>query len=305
MKYLTLLLFLCPLFTTAQKEWWKEFPAKPDNYVTDDADVLNSREEELLNSKLRAFEDSTSNQLFIYLAGSLNGKNLEDYSKKIFNTWGIGQKDKNNGILIAIFINDRKYRIQIGYGLEAALPSDLTLQIQDNDMRPHFKEKNYYEGIDAGVDQLIYFSKNAYVPPSPLKKIKIPLAITALAGIVLFIVNLSFLKKWNNQPKRKRKYLLLSILFLVSPVILIVIISSFKTAETNFLLMPALAGAFALLLLCVVSNDKNEIRYDYETDEAYERRMRERELRESSSSDDSSGSGGGGSSDRGGSSSSW
>lgn len=94
MKYFICILLLYPVFVNGQKDWWKEFPTKPTNYVTDEADLLTQQEEKLLNSKLRAFEDSTSNQLFIYLASSLHGKNLEDYSKKIFNTWGIGKKIK-------------------------------------------------------------------------------------------------------------------------------------------------------------------------------------------------------------------
>jgi len=308
MKYLaTTLLLFSLVVANAQKNWWKEFPAKPDNYVTDDADVLNSEEEELLNNKLRAFEDSTSNQLFIYVATSLTGKNLEDYSKTIFNTWGIGQKDKNNGILIAIFISDREYRIQVGYGLEAVLTSEVTLQIQDEDMRHFFQADNFYEGIDAGVDKLIYYSNHEYEPPSPFKKIQIPLAITELAGMILFFVNVFSLRKWNNQRKRKRTYLLICILLLVAPVILIAIISSFQPTEPHVLLVPPVVGAFALLFLCMIINDKNEIRYDHETDDAYDRRMRERESREnnSSSSDDSFRGGGGGSSDSGGSSSRW
>ncbi|MBI3219416.1 MAG: TPM domain-containing protein [Bacteroidetes bacterium] len=307
MKHLILALFLFPLFVNGQG-----FPKKPTNYVTTfdpfytNKSYLSKKQEEALNAKLRAFEDSTSSQLFIYITGGLYANDLEDYSREIFNTWGIGQKDKNNGILIAIFIEDRQYRIQVGYGLEAALPSDLCKQIQDEHMGPHFKKADYFEGINAGVDQLIFYSRHEYRPPSAFEQMKIPIIVTFLVGIILLIINLSSLKKWSNQPKRKQKYLILGILFLVIPMILAIVINSFQT-EAHYLMIAILLGSFAELLLCIVINDKGEVRYDYESDAAYERRMREQAARESSSSDSSSdsGSGGGGSSGSGGSSSSW
>jgi len=305
MKYFFPLLILFALYANGQG-----FPKKPTNYVTTfdpfytKKSFLSTLEEERLNAKLRAFEDSTSNQLFIYVTTSLYGKNLEDYSREIFNTWGIGQKGKNNGILIAIFINDRKYRIQVGYGLEAALPFGLCRQIQDEYMGPHFKKENYYEGINAGIDQLIHYSRHEYKPPTAFKQMQTPIIITFLVALVVFVLNLLSLKKWNNLPKRKQKYLLLGILFLAIPVILTFVTTTFQT-EPFFFLIPILVGAFAEILLCVVINDKGEVKYDYESDAAYERRMqRERDSSSSDSSSDS-GSGGGGSSDRGGSSSSW
>ncbi len=299
MKHFIFFLLLYPLLASGQ-----DFPKKPTNYVTDNANILTQREQELLNVKLRAFEDSTSNQLFIYLDDRYN-TDLEDYSKKIFNTWGIGQKDKNNGILIAIFVRDREYRIQVGFGLEAALSAELCRQIQDEHMGPHFKENNFYEGINAGVDKLIYYSRHEYKPPSPLEKMQTPLLVASLAGLVLFVINLFSVKKWNNQPRRKGKYLLLSILFLAIPVALTIAISFFSAIESFYILLPVFLGTFAQLLLCVTINDKDEIKYDNETDSAYERRMRMERDRSSNSSDDNFSGGGGGDSDRGGSSSSW
>jgi uncharacterized protein len=284
MKYLTIILLLFPLFVSGQTNEWRKFPAKPTNYVTDQADILTPYEEEQLNTKLRAFENSTSNQLFIYIAGSIQGRNLEAYSKEIFNTWGVGQKDKNNGILIAIFISDRKYRIQIGYGLEAILPSALTKQIQDDDMRSHFREKDFYEGINAGVDQLIYYSKNEFKPRSPYYNLWIAAGVAYAISILFFIINLLSLRKWINQPKRRKKNIL---------------------ACTIFLLVPFL-GTIVQIGMCTVINDKKESEYDLETDDLHEKRMRREKLSSGGSSSGSSFSGGGGgSSGSGGSSSGW
>lgn len=88
-------------------------------------------------------------------------------SQEIVGAWDIGQKGKNNGVLITVFINDLKFRIHTGYGIEGILPDLLTKRIQDEDMRPSFKQKNYYEGINNGVDKLIYYSKHEY-NPNPL-----------------------------------------------------------------------------------------------------------------------------------------
>jgi len=306
MKYLISLLLLLPLYGNGQG-----FPDKPTSYVTiydpffPLKPVISKSEEELLNAKLRAFEDSTSNQLFIYITGGLYAKNMEDYSREIFNTWGIGQKDKNNGILIAIFIHDRKYRLQVGYGLEAALPSELCRKIQDVYMGPHFKKENYYEGINAGIDQLIYFSRHEYKPPTAFEQMQTPIIGFFLTCIVLFAINLASLKKWSNQPKRRQKYLLLSISFLAGAVLLSVIANFILTEH---ILTPLILGTVLEVFLCVVINDKSEVKYDNESDYAYERRMRQELLRADRSNSDSSsdrGSGGGGSSGSGGSSSSW
>lgn len=154
-----LALLLLPFFTFSQER----YPVKPDNYVTDRANSLNSEQVNALNTKLKAFEDSTSNQIFVYITSSLNGEDLQQLSQDIFHNWHIGQKGKNNGVLIAIFVEDHKFRIQTGYGLEGNLPDLLTKKIQDEHMRPKFKEKDYYGGINDGIDQLIYFCGHQYV----------------------------------------------------------------------------------------------------------------------------------------------
>lgn len=159
MKHLFWVLFICQFAAFAGN-----FPAKPLNYVTDEANVIDAADEVLLNKKLHAFQDSTSSQIFVYIASSLEGADIMQLSQEIFRAWDIGQKGKNNGVLIAVFINDHKFRIHNGYGMEGVLPDLLTKRIQDEDMRPSFKQNNYYEGINNGVDKLIYYSKHEYNP---------------------------------------------------------------------------------------------------------------------------------------------
>ncbi|MBK7817949.1 MAG: TPM domain-containing protein [Sphingobacteriaceae bacterium] len=139
-----------------------EFPAVPNNYVTDEAQILEPNEEGRLNSILRNFEDSTSIQLFVYTSPALNGFVMADVCQEIFHKWKIGHKNTHNGVLIGIFLNDHAFRIHTGYGMEGVLPDLLTKRIQDESMRPHFKKNDYYAGIEAGIDQIQYYSKHEF-----------------------------------------------------------------------------------------------------------------------------------------------
>lgn len=172
MKNLLLLLLLLPSSTYGQK-----FPQKPTNYVTtfDPLYLKNSfftqQEEELLNVKLRAFKDSTGIPLFVYvtLNGPINTK--ETLAQQIFDTWSIALNGKGNGALLAIFTSDQEFTVA-GNGLEAILPADICKEILDEEMTPHFQGKNFYKGIDAGIDKLLYYFKHQYEPPSLLENIK-------------------------------------------------------------------------------------------------------------------------------------
>ncbi len=146
------------------------YPVKPTNYVTDEANVLTPGEENTLDTILRTFEDQTSIQLFVYTANSLNGVVMADLCQEIFHNWKIGNKKTNNGVLIGIFVNDHKFRIHTGYGMEGVLPDLLTKKIQDEFMRPHFKRSNYFQGIEEGISQIFYYSKHEYKPETAVRR---------------------------------------------------------------------------------------------------------------------------------------
>jgi uncharacterized protein len=178
-----LFLLLFPFCVMAQG-----YPAMPTNYVTDEAQVLQNDEENSLNAILKSFEDSTSIQVFVYTANSLNGEVMADMCQNIFHTWKIGNKKTNNGVLIGIFVNDHKFRIHTGYGMEGVLPDLLTKKIQDEFMRPHFKENDYYAGIEAGITQLKYYSKHEYKPEQKRSKFYIVLYVVYAVQFVLFLL---------------------------------------------------------------------------------------------------------------------
>lgn len=280
-----------------------QLPEKPDNYVTNDENILMKWQEDELNGKLRDFEKKTSTQLFVYVAKSLRGKNIEQYSKDIFNKWGIGQESKNNGILIAIFIDDREQRIQVGSGLESTLPSSLLSEIQEEQMNPNFREREYHKGIDAGIDKLIYYSNHAYEPKSANHELWVTVGWIFGVSVVLVIINLALLKSRKSPRKRTTKLTVIAILFLFVPLLGPAAVEYFQLDLSELFLIPPLAGALALLLMTVVTGDKEGSKADYDGDDYHQRRMYDK--RSEPDSDDRFSGGDGGSSDGGGSSSKW
>lgn len=213
MKAILLILFFLPFVLNAQ-----DFPQKPSNYVTDETNSISLEDEAKLNAKLKAYEDSNSNQIFVYVAYSLNGKNLEQYSQDIFHNWHIGQGEKNNGVLIAVFVDDHKFRIQTGYGLEGALPDLLTKRIQDNDMRPLFKLNRYYEGIDKGIDQLIYYSKHEFKADEEESSWGVLIFFYAFSAAFLLVIIL-LARGIKDRPMPKKVIMIASVLLFLVPVI--------------------------------------------------------------------------------------
>ena len=128
--------------------------SNPPTLVTDVAGVLTPEQKQALENKLVAIDDSSSNQIAVVIIPSLDGYPKEEYANKLFRAWGIGDKKKNNGVLLLIAINDRQIWIEVGYGLEGAIPDITALNIIDNDIKPAFKAGNYYEGIDQATDNI-------------------------------------------------------------------------------------------------------------------------------------------------------
>ncbi len=153
-----LLSFLC-LHATAQKSLQKPNPAR---LVVDNANAFASHDRQALEEKLVALDDNTSNQICVVTVPSLNGEVLEEVANKTFRDWGIGNKKTNNGILILVAVNDRKVRIEVGGGLEGAIPDVAANDIINNDIKPAFRQGNYISGINAAVDNLSKAAKGEY-----------------------------------------------------------------------------------------------------------------------------------------------
>ena len=152
-----------PLLIVAQK-----IPNKPNppRLVNDLAGVLSAEQEETLERKLVAYDDSTSNQVAVVTIRTLEGYPIEEYALKILRDWGIGNKTTNNGALILAVIDDRQVRIETGYGLEGAVPDIVASQIIRNDIAPSFRAENYYEGLDKASESIIKAAAGEYKAPA-------------------------------------------------------------------------------------------------------------------------------------------
>jgi len=126
----------------------------PPVLVTDLAGVLSPEQKQALENKLVAIDDSSSNQIAVVILPTLEGNPIEEYATKLFRTWGIGNKKSRNGVLLLIAIQDKKIRIETGYGLEGAIPDITANSIIDNDIKPAFRQQAYYEGIDKATDDI-------------------------------------------------------------------------------------------------------------------------------------------------------
>jgi len=123
--------------------------------VTDNAEILSADMRRTIAESLKAHEQKTGNQIAVLTIPSLEGEGIEEYAAAVFNSWKLGQKGKDNGILVVIAPNDRRMRIEVGYGLEGTLPDGLAGSIIRNIMTPQFKTGNYNGGIQSGVKAII------------------------------------------------------------------------------------------------------------------------------------------------------
>ncbi len=140
----------------------QDFPAKSNTLVTDYTNTLSPADKQRLENKLVAFDDSSSTQIAVVILKSVGDYDINQYGQQLGRKWGIGQKGTNNGIIVLVAIDDHKMTIQVGYGLEGALPDVIALQIQRTDMDPRFKTGDYYGGLDAGTDDIIKYTKGEY-----------------------------------------------------------------------------------------------------------------------------------------------
>ena len=130
--------------------------------VTDFTNSLSFNEWRALETRLKQFEDSTSTQIAIVLLRSLDGGSIEDYSMRVFEKNKLGQKGKDNGVLIVIAKSDRRARIEVGYGLEGVLTDAATTQIREREMNPRFKNNDFYGGLNAAVSAIMATTAGEY-----------------------------------------------------------------------------------------------------------------------------------------------
>lgn len=125
---------------------------RPSGDVNDFAALLSPAEKEALEARCRQLREKTGAQLAVVTLKSLRGGQIDDFANKLFARWGIGQKEKKNGLLLLVAMDERKSRIEVGYGLEPIIPDVLAGRILDHQLRPQFRQQKYAAGLSAAVN---------------------------------------------------------------------------------------------------------------------------------------------------------
>ena len=163
-RSLTLILLLFSGLGCVKDSFAQEkLPQSPRQYVTDEAGVISPVLLERLNRQLATFEEDTSNQIVAVVYPQMpEGAAIADYAQQLFSAWHIGQKKTSNGVLILVFIKERRAWIQTGYGLEGAIPDVLCARIIRETMAPDFRSGNYGAGLSAGISAVMQATKGEY-----------------------------------------------------------------------------------------------------------------------------------------------
>jgi uncharacterized protein len=123
--------------------------------VVDNAEILKPDTRKRLADELRQHEQRTTNQVAVLTVPTLQGESVEEYAVRVFEHWKLGKKGKDNGVLVVVAPQDRRMRIEVGYGLEGVLPDATAARIIRNVMTPRFKDGDYDGGIAQGVDAIV------------------------------------------------------------------------------------------------------------------------------------------------------
>lgn len=147
--------FVCLMLSCAFAWASVEIEGPPSDYVDDRAGIIDATAKDSISSKLRSLDGKTGVQMIVLTVPTTDGIPIEEYSIERAQKWGIGQKGRDNGILFVVAVNDRKYRIEVGYGLESIIPDSLAGSIGRQFMVPKFRQGDYSGGVNDAVNALI------------------------------------------------------------------------------------------------------------------------------------------------------
>lgn len=138
-------------------------PPAPRDHFNDYAGLVRPETARQLNQELAQFERDTSNQIVVAVFKSLPaGAAIDDYTVRVAQAWRVGQRERKNGAVLFVFSQDRKLRIQVGYGLEGALPDALCKRIIENEITPRFRQQDFERGLAAGTRALMAAARGEY-----------------------------------------------------------------------------------------------------------------------------------------------
>ena len=138
-------------------------PPKPDRYFNDYAGLVSKSAAPRFNEELAQFERETSDQVVVAIFPKMQSdSDIADYTRRVAQAWGVGQKQQRNGVVLFVFVQDRKMFIQIGYGLEGALPDATAFDITEYQIKPRFRANDYEGGLAVGIDSIFAAIRGEY-----------------------------------------------------------------------------------------------------------------------------------------------
>lgn len=174
-------------------------PPNPPRLVNDFAGLLSSQEINALEHKLVAFSDTNSTQIAIVIVNDLKGYDIVDYSQRLAQKWQIGEKKYNNGAIIVLKPKTAEEKgdvnIDVGYGLEPLVPDITAKQIIENEMIPHFKNNDYYGGLDAAVNTIMSLAAGQFTADQYKKRAGKNSPIGFLVPIIVLIIVISLINR--------------------------------------------------------------------------------------------------------------
>ncbi|MEO1023008.1 MAG: TPM domain-containing protein [Bacteroidota bacterium] len=155
-------LLLLTTTLTVQLNAQNLFPSSPTGMVNDFADMLTRSEEQQLEQKLRTYRDTTTNAVVIATIESLDGNNIQEVATELFSSWRMWEGERYNGVLFLISESDREIWIEVGYGLEGAIPDAMANRISENIIVPSFRNGQVYSGLDRATDAVIQLAAGEF-----------------------------------------------------------------------------------------------------------------------------------------------
>jgi uncharacterized protein len=186
-------------------------PPKPDRYFNDYAQIVSSEAASRFNEQLAQFERETSDQVLVAIFPKMQSESdISDYAQRVAQSWGVGSKQNRNGVVLLVFVQDRKISIQVGYGLEGALPDITAYDIRANRITPRFRAGDYEGGLAEGIDSIMKAIRGEYKGTG--KTVKEQGSQTNGGGIpffvffVIFIIALIVISNMSQRKGRGRDY---------------------------------------------------------------------------------------------------
>ncbi|MDD4051417.1 MAG: TPM domain-containing protein [candidate division Zixibacteria bacterium] len=172
--------------------------------INDLAGVLDASDIQKLETKAIDYRDRTGSEIGVLIVPTLGGRALEDYAHDVFKAWGIGQKGKDNGVLFLVAVQEKKARVEVGYGLEGQLTDVESGRLvnRNSPMSEHFRAGNYAGGVDAVLDGIVQAIGGDYNPPQRKAGRSDGVRPFLTIGLVLFFLLMTIFRKDKNTRRR-------------------------------------------------------------------------------------------------------